>query len=87
MLAKPLAVTSASLLYNLHILIVRIPLGKLSCWLSSHNRASRLWLVIYKIGPKQKDTGSRYISYVQLQDARVFNMVSMYESMYVWEHL
>ena len=38
MLAKPLAVTSASLLYNLHILIVRIPLGKLSCWLSSHNR-------------------------------------------------
>ena len=41
MLAKPLAVTSASLLYNLHILIVRIPLGKLSCWLSSHNRAER----------------------------------------------
>jgi len=41
MLAKPLAVTSASLLYNLHILIVRIPLGKLSCWLSSHNRAKR----------------------------------------------
>jgi len=42
MLAKPLAVTSASLLYNLHILIVRIPLGKLSCWLSSHNRAARI---------------------------------------------
>jgi len=31
--------------YCIHILIVRIPLGKLSCWLSSHNRASRLWLV------------------------------------------
>jgi len=40
MLAKPLAVTSAHR-YYIHILIVRIPLGKLSCWLSSHNRASR----------------------------------------------
>jgi len=38
MLAKPLAVTSAHR-YYIHILIVRIPLGKLSCWLSSHNRA------------------------------------------------
>jgi len=33
MLAKPLAVTSAHRYYT-HILIVRIPLGKLSCWLS-----------------------------------------------------
>jgi len=33
MLAKPLAVTSAHP-YYIHILIVRIPLGKLSCWLS-----------------------------------------------------
>jgi len=35
MLAKLLAVTSAHP-YYIHILIVRIPLGKLSCWLSSH---------------------------------------------------
>jgi len=32
MLAKPLAVTSAHRYYT-NILIVRIPLGKLSCWL------------------------------------------------------
>jgi len=38
MLAQPLAVTSANR-YYMHILIVRIPLGKLSCWLSSHNRS------------------------------------------------
>jgi len=42
MLAKSLAVASAHR-YYIHILIVRrpIPLGKLSCWLSSHNRAKR----------------------------------------------
>jgi len=40
MLAKPLTVTSVHRYYT-HILIVRIPLGKLSCWLSSHNRAKR----------------------------------------------
>jgi len=40
MLAKPLTVTSAHRYYT-HILIVRIPLGKLSCRLSSHNRAKR----------------------------------------------
>jgi len=34
MLAKPLSVTSAHR-YYIHILIVRIPLGKFSCWLSS----------------------------------------------------
>jgi len=42
MLAKPLTVISAHCYrYYTHILIVRIPLGKLSCWLSSHNRAKR----------------------------------------------
>jgi len=40
MLAKPLAVTSAHRYYT-HILIVRTPLGKLSCSLSSHNRVKR----------------------------------------------
>ena len=40
MLAKPIAVTSAHRYYT-HILIVRIPLAKLSCWLSNHNRAKR----------------------------------------------